>query len=185
MVRNGFAGKSLWHGTPVHSPLRACLKIRRGAVFAGRAGWRGATRENTLHGSTTEEQRNQTARPSKTLRAAGLLPLAFFVTSLTARYGDARPAPPRPKPKSLAAAPLPIFRQALREVLNAEAPARDKSFRIQLKDRDGARRIAARETRAQAIDRLSRRYDVLRVINLIGRITVVGFEDDGCAGVGY
>jgi hypothetical protein len=29
--------------------LRACLKIPRGAVFVKRAGWRGVTKENTLH----------------------------------------------------------------------------------------------------------------------------------------
>jgi len=33
------------------------------AVFEEKAGWRGATKENTLHGSSTEEQRSQTAFP--------------------------------------------------------------------------------------------------------------------------
>ena len=46
---------------------------------------------------------------------AGLLPLGFVVTGVTARCGDAPPVPPRPKPKSQAAAPLPIFRRALRQ----------------------------------------------------------------------
>ena len=33
---------------------------------------------------------------------------------VTARYGDAPPSPPCPQPKSLAAAPLVILRQALK-----------------------------------------------------------------------
>ena len=94
--------------------LRACLKIPRGAVFAEKAEWRGATKENTLRGSSTEEQRSQTALCTKTLRAVGLLSLAGVGSVVTARCGDAPPSPPWPKPKSLAAAPLVIFRQALR-----------------------------------------------------------------------
>jgi hypothetical protein len=97
--------------------LRACLKIARGAVFAQKAVWRGATKENILHGSSTEEQRSQTAFCAKTLRAAGLLPVACVGSVLTARFGDARTSPPWPQPKSLAAAPLAIFKQALRLVL--------------------------------------------------------------------
>ena len=93
---------------------RACLKIPRGAVFEERAGWRGATRENTLYGSSTEEQRSQAALFSKTLRAAGLLSAGRVGSVVTAHYGDAPPSPPSPHPKSLAAAPLAIFRQALR-----------------------------------------------------------------------
>jgi len=45
--------------------------------------------------------------------AAGLLALDFVVADVTARYGDAPSAPPRPKPKSPAAASLTIFREAL------------------------------------------------------------------------
>src|SRR5215204_4057161 len=93
--------------------LRACLKIRKGAVFALQVGWRGATKENIPGGSSTEEQRSQPACGAKTLRAAGLLPVGFVGSVLTARCGDARTSPPRPQPKSLAAAPFPIFRQAL------------------------------------------------------------------------
>src|ERR1700733_4974991 len=47
--------------------LRACLKIPRGAVFVPRAGWRGVTKENTLHGSSTGEQQSQAALGAKTL----------------------------------------------------------------------------------------------------------------------
>jgi len=92
--------------------LRACLQNQRGAVFKAKAGWQGATKENILHGSSTEEQRRQPAFASKTLRAAGLLALGFVVAGVAAHDGDAPPAPPRPKPKSLAAAPLSILRQA-------------------------------------------------------------------------
>lgn len=103
--------------------VRVCLKIRSDAVSAAKAGWRGATRENTLHGSSTKEQRSQPAFAAKTLRAAGLLPLGFVVAGVTARCGDAPPTPPRPNSKSLAAAALPIFRQALREVGAAPEPS--------------------------------------------------------------
>ena len=114
LLANAAPSQQVWISVLVRSSaVGACLKIRRGAVFAGRAGWRGTRRENTLHGSSTKEQRSQTARPAKTLRAAGLLSLAFVGADLTARFGDARSASPRPKPKSLAAAPLPISRQAL------------------------------------------------------------------------
>jgi hypothetical protein len=89
--------------------FRACLKIRKGAVVAPQAGWRGATKENIPRGSSTEEQRSQPACGAKTLRAAGLLTVACVGSALTARCGDARTSPPCPQPKSLAAAPFPIF----------------------------------------------------------------------------
>jgi len=98
---------------PEGQRLRACLKTRKGAVFGPRAGWRGATKENIPRGSSTEEQRSQAACGEKTLRAAALLPVGFVGSVLTARCGDARTSPPRPQPKSLAAAPFPIFSQAL------------------------------------------------------------------------
>src|SRR5215212_8598488 len=64
--------------------LRACLKTRKGAVFGPQAGWRGATKENILYGSSTEEQRSQPACGPKTLRAAGLLSVAGVGAVLTA-----------------------------------------------------------------------------------------------------
>src|SRR5713101_3330232 len=94
--------------------LRACLETTRGAVFVERAGWRGATKENIPGGSSTEEQRSQAALSAKTLRAAGLLSVACVGSAVTARCGDAPASPPWPQPKSLAAAPLVIFKQALR-----------------------------------------------------------------------
>jgi hypothetical protein len=48
------------------------FKMRGDAVFEGKVGWRGATKEHTLHGSATEKQRSQTAFPLKILRTAGL-----------------------------------------------------------------------------------------------------------------
>ena len=59
------------------------------------------------------EQRSQTASASKTLRAAGLLAGACVGSPVAARCGDAPASPPWPHPKSLTAAPLAIFRQAL------------------------------------------------------------------------
>jgi hypothetical protein len=41
-------------------------------VFEEKAGWQGATKENTLRGSSTEKQRRQTAFSSKILRTANL-----------------------------------------------------------------------------------------------------------------
>src|SRR5438309_11141078 len=94
--------------------IRACFKIRRRPVFGQKAGWRGATREHTRQRSVSEEQRSQTAFCPKTLRAAGLLPVAGVGSFLTAHCGDARNSPPWPRPKSLAAGPLPILKQALK-----------------------------------------------------------------------
>ena len=87
----------------------------RGAVVGKKAIWQGATKENALYGSSTEEQRRQTAFFPKTLRAAGLLPVASVGSVGAARYGDAPASPPWPQPKSLAAAPLMVFKQALKE----------------------------------------------------------------------
>src|SRR5215472_5604141 len=103
--------------------LRACLKILKGVVFVEKAGWQGATKENIPGGSSTEEPnvglaiRSQTAFSAKTLRAAGLLSVACVGSAVTARYGDAPASPPRPRPKSLAAARFRIFRQALTVLL--------------------------------------------------------------------
>jgi hypothetical protein len=93
--------------------LRAYLKTTRGAVFAEKAGWRGATKENIPRGSSTEEQRSRAAFSTKTLRAAGLLSVAGVGSVVTARYRDAPPSPPMPQKKSLAASPLVVFKQAL------------------------------------------------------------------------
>ena len=94
--------------------LRACFKIPWGPVFAEKAAGRGATKENIPGGSSTEEQRSQTAFSAKTLRAAGLLPAAGVGSVLTAHFGDARTSPPWPQPKSLAAGPHAILKQALK-----------------------------------------------------------------------
>src|SRR6266536_252696 len=78
--------------------LRACLETTRGAVFGEKA-VSGATKENIPGGSSTEEQRSQTAFSAKTLRAAGLLSVAGVGSFLTARCGDARNSPPWPTAK--------------------------------------------------------------------------------------
>ena len=64
--------------------------------------------------SVSEEQRSQWVVSAKTLRAAGLLPVAGVGSAVTADYGDAPASPPWPPPKSLAAGPLSILKQALR-----------------------------------------------------------------------
>src|SRR5271163_3430664 len=94
--------------------LRACLKNTRGSVFAPKALWRGATKENIPGGSSTEEQRSQRALGAKTLRAAVLLAAAVVGSAGQARCGDGPASPPRLRPKSLAAEPLVFFRHALR-----------------------------------------------------------------------
>ena len=103
---------------PSDAGLRAYLKIPWGAVFDLKAGWRGVTREHTLHGSATEEQRSQTACRVKTPVAVSLLSVGGVGSASTARCGDAgdraeAPSPPCPQPKSFTAAPLAIFRPAL------------------------------------------------------------------------
>ena len=53
----------------VLAALGASLKIPRDPVFGGKIGWGGVTKENTLHGSSTEEQRSQATFTAKTRRA--------------------------------------------------------------------------------------------------------------------
>ena len=87
---------------------------------------------HTPRGSSTEEQRSQAASCAKTLRVAGLSVLACVGSAVTARCGDVPTSPPWPNPKSHAAAPRAIFRQALKaEVAHAAAirPAR-RAFEV-------------------------------------------------------
>ncbi len=91
----------------------------RGALFSGKRP-DGATKE-ALRAATMEQLRkhsragrSQTAFSAKALRAAGLLSVAGVGSFLTARCGDARNSPPWPQPKSLAAAPLVVSKQARR-----------------------------------------------------------------------
>ena len=65
--------------------------------------------------------RPKNALTAKALRAAGLVPVDFVGSALTARFGDARTSRPRPQSKSLAAGPLSIFRQALRDCVRGSA----------------------------------------------------------------
>src|SRR5712664_876144 len=74
--------------TPDH--LEPVWKLR-GALFSGKRP-DGATKENIPGGSSTEEQRSQTAFSAKTLRAAGLLSVAGVGSFLTARCGALRAA---------------------------------------------------------------------------------------------
>ena len=98
---------------PAPSVLRACLKILSDAVFRWDElimnGYAGGRKRSFGWQTTTAKWFWR----AKTLRAAWLLALDFVVAGVTARCGDAPPAPPRPKPKSTAAASLTIFRQAL------------------------------------------------------------------------
>ena len=64
-------------------------------------------------GLRRRKQHRQTAFFPKTLRAAGLLPVTSVGSVGAARCGDAPTSPPWPQPKSLAAAPLIVFKQAL------------------------------------------------------------------------
>ncbi len=66
-------------------------------------------------GSSAEKQRSQTAFLRETLRAADLLSVACVGSVVTARCGDTPTSPPCPQPKSLAAAPLIIFKPALKQ----------------------------------------------------------------------
>jgi len=101
----------------VNRALRACLKIPRGAVFVPRAGWRGVTKENTLRRSSAEEQQSQTALGAPPRRRVFCLcpALARSAQPASGMHLSRRPmiGTTWPKPKSLAAAPLAIFRQAL------------------------------------------------------------------------
>ena len=103
--------------------LRDRFKIRSSAVNAPKTEWQGATRENILHGSSTEEQRRQTALGALTLRATDLLGGGGVVAGRQARCGDCRSAPPCPRPKSLVAAPLPILKQPLKPTASFSIPS--------------------------------------------------------------
>jgi hypothetical protein len=136
-IMNRFHIMNYFH---VVSKRRACLKTTRGDVFEGKAGWRGATRENIPGGSSTEEQRSQTVFPSKTLRAAGLLAVVGVGSVLAARCGNAparveTPSPPWPQPKSLAAAPLVVFKQALKRLVPCDGSGLMRSCKIQSSSR--------------------------------------------------
>jgi len=61
-------------------------------------------------------QQNQVIRGGENLQTAGLLAVGGVGSVVTARCGDAPTSPPGPWAKSLAAAPLGIFRQALSTV---------------------------------------------------------------------
>src|SRR6266705_4311657 len=107
----------------MHSLGKSLFGNYEGRCFRGKGRMAGATKENIPGGSSTEEQRSQTAFSAKTLRAAGLLSVAGVGSFLTARCGDARHSPPWPQPKSLAAAPLVVSKQALRfHLLDRDPP---------------------------------------------------------------
>ncbi len=81
------------HGSgSVATRLGARLKSRNGRVFKGKAGWRGATKEHTLQGSVTEEQRSQAAFSRRGSWEAILALLLIVSTRVLA----AQPADPRP-----------------------------------------------------------------------------------------
>src|SRR6185295_5704327 len=101
-----------WRGATKETAWRDSAELSLGNLICR------AWQAHTPGGSSTEEQRSQTAFCAKTLRAAGLLALAGAGSVVTACCGDAPPSPPWPKPKSLAAAPLVIFRQALSSTLS-------------------------------------------------------------------
>ena len=105
----------------MHSLSKSLFGNYEGRCFRGKGRMAGATKE-ALRAATTEQLRkpsragrSQTAFSAKTLRAAGLLSVAGVGSVVTARCGALRAATaPWPQPKSLAAAPLVVSKQALR-----------------------------------------------------------------------
>ncbi len=91
--------------------------------MAGKAGRLGPPKEHIPCGSVTDKQQRLPAFPAKTLRAVDLLTWACVGSSVIAHCGDIPDSPPWPKPKSLTAGPLAIFRQALR-------PQNDPTHRV-------------------------------------------------------
>ena len=65
------------------------------------------------------EQQGHVIMERKNLSSTGLLTVGGVGSGVTARCGDAPTSPPGPRPKSLAAVPLGIFRQALKEIPRA------------------------------------------------------------------
>jgi len=108
--------------------LRACLKIPWESCFRRKGRMARHDEGGYPQRSLTEEQRSQTAFSAKTLRAAGLLSVACVGSPVTARCGDAPGSPPWPQPKSLAAGPHAIFRQALKAPGSADWLQMDSRF---------------------------------------------------------
>src|SRR5207245_7731054 len=102
----------------------------------------GATKENIPGGSSTEEQRSQTAFSAKTLRAAGLLSVAGVGSFLTARCGALRAAkaalatakiPRRSAPRSFQTGSYDRIRAGFRrgrERGNAEGRMQNAEFEV-------------------------------------------------------
>jgi len=112
--RSGVSAERRVRFVPAVRPsLERVLKLR-GVLFSRkRPDGEARRQEHTRQRSVTEEQRSQSAFCAKTLRAVGLVPGACVGSALTARCGDAPASPPWPQPKSLAAGPHVILKQAL------------------------------------------------------------------------
>jgi hypothetical protein len=101
------------------------LKLGVGLFSRKRPGGEAQRGSIPARGAVTEAQRSQRAFCAKTLRAAGLLPVACVDSFLTARCGDARNSSPWPQPKSSAAGPLLISKQALSQGIDASQTQSD------------------------------------------------------------
>ena len=111
----GANSKLTQKSTGMEIGLRACFKICRRPVFGQKAAWpRCSSVTDPWRVCSLVAPRHAAFCP-KTLRAAGLLPVAGVGSFLTARCEDARNSPPWPRPKSLAAGPLLILKQALNQ----------------------------------------------------------------------
>ena len=93
--------------------LRACLKITKGTASKTKARGRARAKAKIDDELMASGQQNQVIRGGENLQTAGLLAVGGVGPVVTARGGDAPTPPPDPRPKSLAAVPLGIFRQAL------------------------------------------------------------------------
>ena len=96
-------------GEPFFEPV---LKFR-GMLFSSKE-MDGEARRGRIPFLGLRPRSSQPAVCLKTLRAASLLAVGSVGSVVIARCGDTPRSPPGPHPKSLAAAPRAIFRQALR-----------------------------------------------------------------------
>ena len=94
--------------------VRACLETTRGAVFGEKAGWQARRRRISLVDLRLRSNEARRPFPRKPSGRRVFCPWPALARSLQPAAGRcARPRPPWPQPKSLAAAPLVVSKQAL------------------------------------------------------------------------
>ena len=110
--------------------VRACLETTRGAVFGEKAGWQARRRRISLVDLRLRSNEARRPFPRKPSGRRVFCPWPALARSLQPAAGRcARPRPPWPQPKSLAAAPLVVSKRALSAPMFPR-PGRNRASRI-------------------------------------------------------